>query len=111
MDRARHARRHFSLGSELDDVSGRSVPYLLGIEANWRDPADDGVNLAWARGCAADLRDLSAGGWYLNFPGLDEGGEAAMRQSFGAKYARLAAVKRKYDPGNLFRLNQNIKPA
>jgi hypothetical protein len=48
---------------------------------------------------------------YLNFPGLGEEGERLQRDSFGANYGRLQSIKRKHDPGNLFRFNQNIQPA
>jgi FAD/FMN-containing dehydrogenase len=50
------------------------------------------------------------GRMYLNFPGLGEEGERLVRNSFGANYARLQAIKLKYDPGNLFRFNPNIRP-
>jgi len=48
---------------------------------------------------------------YLNFAGLQEEGEAMMKGAYGPHYARLAALKAKYDPDNLFRLNHNIEPA
>ena len=54
---------------------------------------------------------LSAGKTYFNFPGLLEEGDAAIRDSYGANHARLAAIKAAYDPENVFRGNQNIKPA
>jgi len=57
------------------------------------------------------MRSYSDGGRYFNFPGLLEEGEDTMRATFGAKYDRLVALKNKYDPTNLFRLNQNIKPS
>ena len=47
---------------------------------------------------------------YLNFPSLGEEGEELVRRSYGANFARLGEVKRKYDPLNVFRFNQNIKP-
>ncbi|MEU9577190.1 FAD-binding oxidoreductase [Streptomyces chilikensis] len=90
--------------------SGRNAPYLIGIEGNWSDAADSERNVAWVRDTFAALRDFSAGGIYLNFPGFLEEGEQLVRESFGANYARLAAVKAAYDPDNLFRLNPNIPP-
>ncbi len=47
---------------------------------------------------------------YLNFPGFLEEGQEMMREAYGGNYERLAALKTEYDPSNLFRLNQNIKP-
>ena len=67
------------------------------------------ISAGYATFCA-DMEEFSDGGRYLNFAGLQEEGDAMMRQAFGAKYDRLVALKRKYDPGNLFRLNQNIRP-
>jgi FAD/FMN-containing dehydrogenase len=54
---------------------------------------------------------FSTGGAYLNFPGFGEEGEGMLQRSFGASYTRLTQVKAKYDPTNVFRLNQNITPA
>jgi FAD/FMN-containing dehydrogenase len=56
------------------------------------------------------MQPFSDGGRYLNFPGFLEEGETVMRASFGHNYERLTALKNKYDPTNLFRQNQNIKP-
>jgi len=50
-------------------------------------------------------------GVYLNFPGLGEEKEALVRAGYGANYDRLAELKAKYDPENLFRMNMNIAPA
>lgn len=89
----------------------RSAPYLLGIEANWQDHDDDDANLAWARGCMDDFRPMSTGREYLNFPGLLEDAEATLRSAHGDdNYRRLATLKQRVDPGNLFRLHQNITP-
>ena len=55
-------------------------------------------------------RFSGGGGMYLNFPGFLEEGEKIMREAYGGNYERLAALKAEYDPSNLFRLNQNIKP-
>jgi FAD/FMN-containing dehydrogenase len=56
------------------------------------------------------MRRLGPGGLYLNFAGLDEEKEDLVRASYGANYERLAALKATYDPTNLFRMNQNIRP-
>jgi FAD/FMN-containing dehydrogenase len=91
--------------------SHRDRPYLLGIEANWNGADEDQANVAWARGVFADMRRFSRGGMYLNFPGLAEEGDALLRESFGASYEGLQAVKAKYDPDNVFRSTFNITTA
>jgi Berberine and berberine like len=83
---------------------------MLSIDATWREPADDDVNVAWTRDFYEAALPHSDGKAYFNFPGLLEEGEAAVRSSYGANHARLARVKGTYDPENRFRLNQNIRP-
>ncbi len=90
--------------------NGRQAAFLLSPEANWQDPADDAANIAWLRALIADMDEFSDGSRYLNFPGFQEEGDAMMRAAFGSQYARLAELKQRYDPENLFRLNQNIQP-
>ena len=77
--------------------------------AIWEDPARDAANVAWSRAVWEAMRPFSTGGVYVN--NLGEEGEERIRAAYGANYARLAALKAKYDPTNLFRLNQNIRPA
>jgi FAD/FMN-containing dehydrogenase len=89
----------------------RKAPILIGIEANWDDPAGDEANLRWARDLYAELSERSQDGAYLNFAGFGEEGEDLLRSSFGASYDRLREVKAKYDPDNVFRSNLNITPA
>jgi FAD/FMN-containing dehydrogenase len=75
----------------------------------WESADDDDANMAWGRGFRDALAPYATGGVYLNFIG-DEG-EDRIRAAFGEeKYSRLAAIKAKYDPDNVFRLNQNIRP-
>lgn len=88
----------------------REVPFLLNPEANWDDPAADDENIAWVREFVADMREFSPGGLYVNFPGFGEEGEDLVRAVYGDHYDRLVAVKNEYDPENLFRSNQNVKP-
>jgi FAD/FMN-containing dehydrogenase len=98
------------VGAAETAFGDRSSPILLGIEANWEDQRDDEANISWTRDCVADMRRFSSGGMYLNFPGFFEEGDNLMHDAFGANYERLVEIKNKYDPTNLFRLNQNIKP-
>ena len=82
----------------------RSAPYLLGVEANWEDPAQDDANLAWTRRCIDALREHSTGREYLNFPGFFEGGDDTRRAAHGdANYQRLHRVRDRLDPAGLFR--------
>lgn len=89
----------------------RGAPFLLGIEANWDDPAADAANIGWARNAfnAMQKRFPDAGA-YLNFPGLGEEGENLVARAFESNFGRLQAIKAKYDPTNLFRSNFNITP-
>ena len=61
-----------------------------------------------ARTAFENLRPYRSGGAYVNFLGDD--GEARVRAAYGPNYGRLAELKRRYDPDNVFRMNQNIKP-
>jgi FAD/FMN-containing dehydrogenase len=91
--------------------SGRRAAYVFNPEANWVDPADDEANVRWARETLDAVSEFSDGRRYFNFPGFHEEGESIMKATFGPKYERLARIKAKYDPDNLFRMNQNVKPA
>lgn len=97
--------------AEATAFGDRSAPFMIGIEANWHDAADDDANVAWARRCADGLSSYATGGSYLNFPGFAEEGEAAVRAALGAGYERLRAVKRAYDPDHVFRTHQSVTPA
>lgn len=76
----------------------------------WERPADDDRARAWVRAVREDMQPWSTGAVYLNFIG-DEGEQRVAAGVGPANYVRLAAVKRAYDPDNVFRLNHNIKPA
>jgi FAD/FMN-containing dehydrogenase len=79
---------------------------VLGIDS---DPANNPKMIKWAKDYWNDLHRFSAGGGYINFA-MDEG-EEQVKNSYRSNYRRLSEIKRKYDPDNLFRVNQNIKPA
>ena len=98
------------VAEDATPLTQRSVPWITHPFALWEDPADTEENIAWARGFRRDIARYATGGIYLNFIG-DEG-EDRVRAAFGdAKYDRLAAIKAEWDPQNVFRGNQNIKPA
>jgi FAD/FMN-containing dehydrogenase len=87
----------------------RNWPYNFLITAVWTDAADTEANIRWAREFWTAMQPFLAGAAYVNYLGdVDEEG---VRTAYGAKYARLAALKDKYDPTNFFHMNQNIKPA
>jgi len=88
----------------------RSAPYLLSYDSCWTDEKLSASVIAWTRAQLKAAEPHSPGGLYLNFPGVGENNEELVRQAYGANYKRLAAIKRKYDPANLFRMNQNIRP-
>jgi FAD/FMN-containing dehydrogenase len=98
-------------GSEHGAFNGRHASFLLNPEANWVEADDDEANIRWVREFLDAMAPFSDGGRYLNFAGLQEEGQAMMQAAYGDHYERLARLKQKYDPGNLFRLNHNINPA
>lgn len=75
----------------------------------WEDPAGAEPTIQSVRGVWKRVEPLTAG-YYTNHGGFDES-ERRIRENYGGNYARLAALKKRYDPANLFRLNANIKPA
>ena len=76
--------------------------------AIWDDPAGDAANIAWARDFWTAVRPFSTGGVYVN--NLGDEGEDQIRAAYGENFERLARLKQKYDPTNVFQLNQNIRP-
>jgi FAD/FMN-containing dehydrogenase len=76
--------------------------------ATWSDPAEDADRMAATRACGAALAPFAAG-VYVNVI-ADEGGEGVLRAYRTEQYARLASLKRTWDPDNIFHLNQNIRP-
>jgi FAD/FMN-containing dehydrogenase len=88
----------------------RNARSVVNIAASWERPEDDAANIAWARDAWSDLRRFSTGGTYVNFLTEEEGSDR-IRDAYGVNYERLAAVKARWDPTNLFRQNKNIPPA
>jgi FAD/FMN-containing dehydrogenase len=99
------------VGESATAYGGRDAPFLVTGEASWDDPSLTDDAIAWGRDFWAAMGRHSTGGLYLNFPGLGEEKEALVRAGYGVNYDRLAELKTKYDPENLFRMNLNIAPA
>lgn len=89
--------------------SSRETNYILNVHGRWESAADDGRCIAWAREFFAKAQPFASGGAYINFLTQDEAGRVA--SAYGSTYDRLTELKKKFDPANLFRMNQNIKPA
>jgi len=87
----------------------RTAAFVTNMIAQWERPEDDAENIAWAREHFTRL-EPHARGAYVNF--LGEEGDARVRAAYGeSTYRRLGSLKRRYDPENVFRLNQNIAPS
>ncbi len=104
------------LGGAVNRVSSdatayphRQVEFVLNVHTRWPEPTQDQACVAWARGFFEAAAPYATGGVYVNFMPGDEV-ERVSAGAYGPGYARLARIKAKYDPGNLFRMNQNIKP-
>ncbi|MBC2836900.1 FAD-binding oxidoreductase [Paragemmobacter straminiformis] len=89
----------------------RSFGWMYSLDSVWERADEDATVIGWTRAAwQAFRRHAQPGRVYLNFTGLDEDGPALTRDAFGRNFGRLAAIKRRYDPDNMFRFNQNIRP-
>jgi FAD/FMN-containing dehydrogenase len=98
------------LEEEHSPVGNRDARYVLNLTGAWDGMDDDKANIEWAREAWNDLKSFSTGGTYINFLTEDEGPERT-RAAIGKGLQRLAEVKARWDPQNVFRTNRNIKPA
>ena len=88
--------------------SYRDATFATVIAGVWPDPADNENNVTWVKDYYQALEPHSAAGGYINFMDADDQGR--IKDNYKGNYDRLAAIKRKYDPTNLFHMNQNIRP-
>jgi FAD/FMN-containing dehydrogenase len=86
----------------------RNAMFVCNVHGRWDTPAEDRNGMEWARGFFRDTAPHATGGVYVNFLTDDE--SERVKAAYGANYQRLAEIKKKYDPQNLFRMNQNIRP-
>ena len=90
-------------------LSHRTLPIILNINTRWKAGEPGDAHIEWTRSLFQGMKPFSAGKVYVNF--LMDEGQDRVRAAYGEdKYTRLVALKRRYDPDNFFRLNQNIKP-
>jgi FAD/FMN-containing dehydrogenase len=104
----RHGGAVSRIAEEETAFSNREPSYILHPLAAWLEPEDDARHIAWLRDLVRAMEPYKTGGVYLNFsPDEDE----HVPDGYGVeKHARLVALKNKYDPGNMFRFNHNIRP-
>ncbi|HSB35532.1 MAG TPA: FAD-binding oxidoreductase, partial [Thermoanaerobaculia bacterium] len=95
--------------AEATAFAYRDARFATVIAGMWPSPADNAKNIKWVKDYYAALAPHSTAGGYVNFMAEDDQGR--IRDNYKGNYDRLASVKRKYDPGNLFHVNQNIKPS
>jgi FAD/FMN-containing dehydrogenase len=93
---------------EATAYAHRDAEFVMNAHARWDDPADDERCIAWARALFTALAPHATGGVYVNFMTADETERIAA--AYGGNYARLQRLKARYDPENLFRMNQNVAP-
>jgi FAD/FMN-containing dehydrogenase len=98
------------LPNEHSPVGNRDAAYVLNIAGSWERPEEDEVNMRWARECFEAMRPFSTGGTYVNFLTEEEGADRIEAAYGRANLARLAELKRKYDPDDLFRHTKRVSP-
>jgi hypothetical protein len=87
----------------------RDAQYVMNVHGRWADPAKDEACIGWARDLFRATTPFATGAVYVNF--MTEDDQDRVKAAYGNNYARLAALKQRYDPANLFRMNQNVQPA
>jgi FAD/FMN-containing dehydrogenase len=96
------------VASDATAFGHRDANFSMALLAGWDDPADDEGNIAWVRDYSDAVAPHSQEGGYVNF--MDDDDDGRVKANYGANYERLVEVKRKYDPDNVFHVNQNIRP-
>jgi FAD/FMN-containing dehydrogenase len=103
------------VGGEINKVAPdamayahRNADFVLNVHGRWETPEEDDKCVSWARDFFKESTPFAQGSVYVNF--MTEEETARISEAYGPNYDRLVEVKNKYDPKNLFRLNQNIKP-
>jgi len=95
------------LPADYSAVGNRDARFVLNVTGSWEKPDGDEAGVAWARGAWSELRRFSTGGTYVNFLTEEEGDER-VRAAYGGNLGRLAALKRQWDPKNLFASTKQV---
>jgi hypothetical protein len=109
----------FAMGGAINRVGAtdtayaeRSAPWMISFDGNWPDAGDDSKVIGWVREAWSGLSKFGPGRPYLNFTGIaGEDTDVGVESAHGPNLKRLSEIKKKYDPDNFFRINNNIKPA
>ena len=97
------------ISKEATAYTHRDAEFVMNVHGRWDNPANDTKCISWARELFQAAAPFATGGAYVNFMTQEE--QDRVRSAYGSNYDRLVTLKKKYDPNNLFRLNQNILPS
>ena len=92
--------------SEATAYSARDAKFVINVHGRWEKAEQDDAGIAWSRAFFQAAAPYASSGAYVNFMTADE--SERVTAAYGANYARLLAIKQRYDPENIFHLNQNI---
>jgi FAD/FMN-containing dehydrogenase len=96
------------VAAEATAFAGRNTDFIMNVHTRWQEARDDARCIGWARDFYDATRLYASETEYVNFLSEDEG--ERLSKTYGVNFARLSQIKNKYDPGNMFRVNQNIRP-
>jgi hypothetical protein len=96
------------LSKDYTAYSHRDATYVMNVHGRWDNASDDDKCMDWARTLYRETAPYATGGVYVNFLTDDE--SERIKAAYGTNFEKLVAIKKKYDPNNLFRMNQNINP-
>lgn len=97
------------VGDDATAYQGRSAEFLMNVHGRWSDESKDDMCTTWCRDLFRATAPFATGEAYVNFMSDDEG--ERVESAYGSSFRRLGQIKERYDPDNLFRVNQNIRPA
>ena len=96
------------VAADATAFAGRDAEFVMNVHTRWQEARDDARCIGWAREFYDATRPYASGTAYVNFLSEEDG--ERLSTTYGGNFARLSQIKAKYDPGNTFRVNQNIKP-